>query len=180
MGASPDRLHGASRNGTYVPQPVFQHLIPEAGQPRKFRRLGIPIVDDRMWQQALLDWPEPIVEPVFDAASSGYRQGQSTYDALPKVWGELQEEREWVVKAWIETTYRTFRVTTGRSSLKRLRSVGIGLGSPSRKCRLPSASRLTGSNTSSWTPRVADSHRPSLSRVDQTARSGLSGPAYLM
>lgn len=86
MGANSDRLHRELRNGTYVPQRVPQHLIPEAGQPRKVRRLDIPTVYDRVWQQALLDWLEPIFEPVLDAASSGYRPGQSTHDALPKVW----------------------------------------------------------------------------------------------
>ena len=94
-----DRLHQELRDGTYVPQPVLQHLIPKAGQPGKFRRLGIPTVYDRVCQQALLNRLEPIFEPVFDAASFGYRPGRSTHDALRKIWGELQEGYEWVVDA---------------------------------------------------------------------------------
>ena len=99
LDANLDRLHQELRDGTYVPQPVLQHLIPKAGQPGKFRRLGIPTVYDRVCQQALLNRLEPIFEPVFDAASFGYRPGRSTHDAMRKIWGELQEGYEWVVDA---------------------------------------------------------------------------------
>ncbi len=97
--ANLDRLHQELRDRTYVPQPVLQHLIPKAGQTGKFRRLGIPTAYDRVCQQALLNRLERIFEPVFDAASIGYRPGRSTHDALRKIWGELQEGYEWVVDA---------------------------------------------------------------------------------
>jgi len=38
-----DRLHGELKNDTYQPLPVRRQLIPKAGQPGKFRPLGIPI-----------------------------------------------------------------------------------------------------------------------------------------
>ena len=37
-----DRLHEELKTDTYLPQPVRQQLIPKAGQPGKFRALGIP------------------------------------------------------------------------------------------------------------------------------------------
>ena len=86
-----DRLHWELRDGTSVPQPVLQHLIPNPGQPGKFRRLGIPTVYDRVCQQALLNR----LEPIFDAASFGYRPVMSSHDALRKIWGELQAGCEW-------------------------------------------------------------------------------------
>ncbi|WP_406701157.1 reverse transcriptase domain-containing protein [Singulisphaera sp. Ch08] len=52
-----------------------RQLIPKAGQPGKFRPLGIPTIYDRVCQQALLNRLEPIFEPVFDDASFGYRKG---------------------------------------------------------------------------------------------------------
>jgi len=39
-----DRLHRELKEDIYSPQPVRPHLIPKAGQPGKFRKLGIPMV----------------------------------------------------------------------------------------------------------------------------------------
>src|SRR5258708_39622794 len=36
-------------------------------------------------------------EPLFDAASFGYRRGRSTKDAMRKVWKEIDGGREWIV-----------------------------------------------------------------------------------
>lgn len=41
-----DRLHSELKDDTYSPQPVRQHLIPKAGQPGKYRQLGIPNIYD--------------------------------------------------------------------------------------------------------------------------------------
>ena len=99
LDANLERLHRELRDGDYVPQPVLQRLIPKAGQPGKFRPLGIPTIYDRVCQQALLNRLEPIFEPVFDDANYGYRQGRSAHGALRKVWRELDEGLEWVVDA---------------------------------------------------------------------------------
>lgn len=94
-----DRLHEELKSDSYRPLPVRQRLIPKPGQPGKFRPLGIPTIYDRVCQQALLNRLEPIFEPVFDAASFGYRRGRSAQDALRKIWRELQQGREWIVDA---------------------------------------------------------------------------------
>jgi RNA-directed DNA polymerase len=94
-----ERLHCELRDETYEPQPVMQHLIPKAGQPGKYRALGIPTIYDRVCQQAILNRLEPIFDAVFDEASFGYRKGRSTKDALRKVWRELEQGNEWVVDA---------------------------------------------------------------------------------
>jgi group II intron reverse transcriptase/maturase len=94
-----DRLHEEFKSDTYRPEPVRQHRIPKAGQPGKWRKLGIPTIYDRVCQQALLNRLEPIFEPVFDDASFGYRRGRSQKDALRKIWRELHEGNEWIVDA---------------------------------------------------------------------------------
>jgi group II intron reverse transcriptase/maturase len=94
-----DRLHEELKSDSYRPEPVWQHRIPKAGQPGKWRKLGIPTIYDRVCQQALLNRLEPIFEPVFDDASFGYRSGRSPKDALRKVWKESQEGNEWIVDA---------------------------------------------------------------------------------
>ncbi|MGH8538822.1 MAG: reverse transcriptase domain-containing protein [Gammaproteobacteria bacterium] len=62
-------------------------------------KFGIPIIYDRVCQQALLNRLEPIFEPVFDDASFGYRRGRSTQDALRKIWKEIKADKEWIVDA---------------------------------------------------------------------------------
>jgi group II intron reverse transcriptase/maturase len=102
-----DRLHEELKNEVYRPLPVRQKLIPKAGQPGKFRPLGIPAIYDRVCQQALQNRLEPIFEAVFDDASFGYRPGRSTKDALRKIWEEINEGYEWIVDADLSNFFGT-------------------------------------------------------------------------
>ena len=92
-----DRLQRELKEGTYSPRPVKQVPIPKRDKPGEYRMLGIPTIYDRVCQQALLNRLEPIFEPVFDAASFGYRRGRSPKDALRKVWKEIKSGNEWIV-----------------------------------------------------------------------------------
>lgn len=94
-----DRLQRELKENTYQPLPVRQHPIPKRDKPGEYRMLGIPAIYDRVCQQALLNRLEPIFEPIFDAASFGYRRGRSPKDALRKVWQEIQSGSEWIIDA---------------------------------------------------------------------------------
>jgi RNA-directed DNA polymerase len=94
-----ERLGSELARNVYRPQPVRQVQIPKAGKPGEYRTLGIPLIYDRVCQQALLNRLEPIFEPVFDEASFGYRRGRSAHDALRKVWKEIKSGSEWIVDA---------------------------------------------------------------------------------
>lgn len=102
-----DRLHEELKTDTYQPLAVRQKLIPKAGQPGKFRPLGIPAIYDRVCQQALQNRLEPIFEAVFDDASFGYRPGRSTKDALRKIWTEIESGYEWIVDADLSNFFGT-------------------------------------------------------------------------
>ena len=58
----------------FEPQPVLRVYIPKPADPKKRRPLGIPVVTDRIVQQAIVQ----VVEPLFDAQMStrsyGYRK----------------------------------------------------------------------------------------------------------
>lgn len=54
---------------TFTPLPARERMIPKAGQPGKFRRLGIPSARDRLVQAALVLVLEPIFEVDFKPVS---------------------------------------------------------------------------------------------------------------
>jgi RNA-directed DNA polymerase len=73
-------LIAALLDGSYQPQPVRGVQIPKPGGG--MRQLGIPVVVDRLVQQAMLQVLEPILDPHFSESSYGFRPGRSAHDAL--------------------------------------------------------------------------------------------------
>jgi len=87
--------------GTYWPLPVrgAQFRKPDGGQ----RQLGIPVVVDRLVQQAILQVLNPIWDPTFSHSSYGFRPGRDAHMALEQARKYVaQEGREIVVDLDLE------------------------------------------------------------------------------
>jgi RNA-directed DNA polymerase len=94
-------LTASLMGGTYQPQPVRGVQIPKPGGGQ--RQLGIPVVVDRLVQQAILQVLNPIFDPTFSNSSYGFRPGRSAHMALEQARKYVaQEGREFVVDLDLE------------------------------------------------------------------------------
>lgn len=82
------KLWNRMTSGSYLPPPVKAVPIPKKSGGT--RMLGVPTVADRVAQTAVKMVLEPLLEPVFDRDSFGYRPGRSALDAV-----ELVRRRSW-------------------------------------------------------------------------------------
>jgi RNA-directed DNA polymerase len=106
LGENLEKLSQALKAGKYRPQAVRRVWIPKLGSKEK-RPLGIPTVQDRVVQAALLHVLEPIFERDFAAQSYGFRPNRGCKDALRRVWGLLKAGHTWVVDADLKSYFDT-------------------------------------------------------------------------
>lgn len=74
------RIWNRMSSGSYFPPPVKAVPIPKKSGGTRI--LGVPTVSDRIAQTVVKMMLEPILEPVFDEDSYGYRPGKSAHDAI--------------------------------------------------------------------------------------------------
>lgn len=84
----------------WTPRPVRRVYIPKAGGKR--RPLGIPVIQDRALQAAVLNALEPEWEARFEPKSYGFRPGRGCHDAIEAIFstvGGRNPHRQWVLDA---------------------------------------------------------------------------------
>lgn len=78
--ANLDDLLARIKSGRYIAPPVQRHYIPKADGTE--RPLGIPRLEDKVAQRAVLLLLEPIYEADCLPCSYGFRPGRSAHEAL--------------------------------------------------------------------------------------------------
>ena len=100
-----DDLRACLKAGTFRPLPVRERVIPKPGGAGKVRKLGIPVVADRVVQAALKLVLEPIFEADFLPVSYGFRPKRRAQDAIAEIQFLGTRRYEWVLDADIEACF---------------------------------------------------------------------------
>jgi group II intron reverse transcriptase/maturase len=87
-------IYSKLKDGTYRFKPVRQVLIPKEGS-NKFRKLGIPVVMDRIVATSTNEVFEDIFTPEFTESNFGFRRGRSQHQAMRHVQKIVGEGYEW-------------------------------------------------------------------------------------
>ena len=79
------------QSGRYRAPAVRRVHIPKAGAGRQTRPIGIPTLEDKVLQRAVVMALEPIDEQDFLDCSYGFRPGRGAHQALERLWRGLMD-----------------------------------------------------------------------------------------
>ena len=85
-----ESLLDRAKSGTYRAPPVRRVRIPK-GTGTETRPIGIPTLEDKVLQRAVVLALEPIYEQDFLTCSYGYRPGRSAHQALQALWQQVMD-----------------------------------------------------------------------------------------
>src|SRR5262245_16039367 len=102
------RLLDRAKSGTYRAPPVRRVHIPKGGSTTETRPLGIPTLEDKVLQRAVVMLLEPLYEQDFLDRSYGFRCGRSAHQALDYFRNQLMDTRGgWVLEVDIRKFFDT-------------------------------------------------------------------------
>ena len=103
------RLLDRAKSGTYRAPPVRRVHIPKGGSSTETRPIGIPTLEDKILQRAVVMLLEPIYERDFLDCSYGFRPGRSAHQALDSFWKQTMNCRGgWILEVDIQKFFRQF------------------------------------------------------------------------
>jgi RNA-directed DNA polymerase len=102
------RLLDRAKSGTYRAPPVRRVHIPKAGSATETRPIGIPTLEDKVLQRAVVMLLEPIYETAFHNGSFGFRPGRSAHQALETLWKQTMDQGGgWILEVDIRKFFDT-------------------------------------------------------------------------
>ena len=102
------RLLDRAKSGTYRAPPVRRVHIPKAGSTIETRPIGIPTVEDKILQRAVVMLLEPIYETEFHEGSYGFRPKRSAHQALESLWKQTMDRGGgWILEVDIRKFFDT-------------------------------------------------------------------------
>jgi RNA-directed DNA polymerase len=97
-----------AKSGTYWAPPVRRVYIPKGGSTTETRPIGIPTLEDKILQRAIVMLLEPIYEQDFQDCSYGFRPGRSAHQALESLWTQtMQSGGGWILEIDIRKFFDT-------------------------------------------------------------------------
>ncbi len=94
------------KSGRYRAPAVRRVHIPKPGKAKKTRPIGIPTLEDKVLQRAVLMVLEPVYEQDFLDCSYGFRPGRSAHQALDALWrGLMAMGGGWIIDLDIQSFF---------------------------------------------------------------------------